>query len=106
LIFRSAARVVLDAWRDSAQLLYCTQRGSGTYNCTAEEALAVDFLCKVYPKWVPTRALPLEDASDRIGIVAALRDVGILAVEAERPLVEEWERAWFSPQMKPGQRDA
>jgi len=55
LLFSSVLRIIVGDNDGHTQILYCTGSGRGEINCTPQEANAINFLCRRYPRWIPVR---------------------------------------------------
>lgn len=87
------ARIVMDHSSGGdglPRLVHCLNNSRGALEetgdetsvpCLPEEALAVDFVIKRYPRYVIVKELPLEDEEDRLELVRGLVDMGILEIK-------------------------
>jgi len=57
------------------------KRKATEFNCTPEEAQAVDFILGAYPKGVVVDDIPLSEPEDRITLVEGLEEMGIVRIE-------------------------
>lgn len=92
---RGIGRVVMDKAGELPRLVHCLKNSRGAarvdrdgilsdqetrrdcMSCTAEEAQAIDFLLKAYPRAVRVRDLPLETERDRADLAEILIDIGL-----------------------------
>lgn len=92
---RSIGRVVMDKAGELPRLVHCLdnsrgvaraeedgfdndqEAGRGCMTCTAEEAQAIDFVLKAYPRAVRVRDLPLESERDRSDLADILVEIGL-----------------------------
>ncbi|KAJ8906341.1 hypothetical protein NDN08_002834 [Rhodosorus marinus] len=97
LLFSSVLRIIVSGNDGQTQVLYCSGSGRGEITCTAQEANAISFLCRRYPRWIPARAIPMESEEDRLNLARCLRSMGALALGTDRDAVDLSQRQWFSP---------